>query len=244
MFRQVLRGKIVVVIVIYVDDLLVAGETKRVKEKAINDLRSCFPIKALGEAGFCLECHITRDRDAGTLKFDQHHYVRTMASKFNVEKTSTTPAAARAKPLSKDDAPQTEVEMEEMRATPYREVVGALLWAANMTRPDVAYAAHQLEKLNDIPGPVHWRAAKRALQYLWCTKNVGITYGGTPGSCTKLSAWMGGRRFRHLPRHSSFGFRWSSDAGEGRDQLVLEGAEGDRGRVIRTRVCGAGRSCK
>ena len=59
-----------------------------------------------------------------------------------------------------------------------------------MTRPDVAYAAHQLGKFNDNPGLVHWRTAKRALQYLWRTKDVGITYGGTPGSCTKLSAWV------------------------------------------------------
>ena len=50
-----------------------------------------------------------------------------------------------------------------------------------MTRPDVAYAAHQLGKFNDNLGPVHWRTAKRALQYLWRTKDVGITYGGTPG---------------------------------------------------------------
>ena len=35
-----------------------------------------------------------------------------------------------------------------------------------------------------------WRAAKRALQYLWRTKDVGITYGGTPGPCKKLSAWV------------------------------------------------------
>ncbi|CAM9655263.1 unnamed protein product, partial [Ascophyllum nodosum] len=51
-------------------------------------------------------------------------------------------------------------------------------------------AAHQLGKFNDNPGPTHWRAAKRALQYLWRTKHVGITYSGTPGSCTKLSAWV------------------------------------------------------
>ena len=108
-FRRVLRGKVVVIIVVYVDDLLVASESKCDKEQAMKDLRSCFPIKDLGEAKFYLGCHITRDRDAGTLKLDQHHYVRTVASKFNVEKTSTTPAAAGAKPLSKDDAPQTEV---------------------------------------------------------------------------------------------------------------------------------------
>ena len=66
-------------------------------------------------------------------------------------------------------------------------------------------------------------------------RNVGVVY---------KPVGMGGHRFRHLPRHSAFGFRRSNDAGVGRDQLVLEGAEGDRGRVIRIRVCGAGRSCK
>ena len=158
-FGRVLRGKVVVMIVVYVDDLLVVRKTKRDEEQAMKGLRSVFPIKDLAKAGFYLECHIARDLDAGTLKLDQHHYVRTMASKFNVEKTSTTPAAAGAKTLSKDDAPQTKAETEEMRVTSYREAVGALIWAATMTRPDVAYIAHQLGNMNDNPGPVHWRAA-------------------------------------------------------------------------------------
>ena len=101
MFRRVLRGKVVVNVVVYVDDLLVASKTKRDEEQPINDVRSCFPIKDLGEAGLHLGCHITRDRDAGTLKLDQHRYVRTMASKFNVEKTSTTPEAGEQNPCSR-----------------------------------------------------------------------------------------------------------------------------------------------
>ena len=44
-FRLVLCGKVVVIIVVHVDDLLVTSETKRDEEQAINDLRSCFPIK-------------------------------------------------------------------------------------------------------------------------------------------------------------------------------------------------------
>ena len=112
MFRRVLRGKVVVIIVVYVNDLQVASEAKRNEQKTMNDLRSCFPTKDSGEAVFYLEYHITRDRDAGTLKFDQQHYVRAMASKFSVAKTSTTPAAAGEKPLFKDDAPQTEAETE------------------------------------------------------------------------------------------------------------------------------------
>ena len=89
MFKRVLPEKVVVIIVVCVDDLLVASETKRDEKQAINYLRSRFPIKNLEEAGFYLGCHITRDRDAGTLKFDQHHYARTMASKFSLEKTNT-----------------------------------------------------------------------------------------------------------------------------------------------------------
>ena len=97
-FWRVLRGKVVVIILIYFDDLLVASETQRDEEQAMKDLRFCFPIKDSREAGIYLGCHITRDRDAGTLKLDQHRYVRTVASKFHVEKTSTTPAAAGENP--------------------------------------------------------------------------------------------------------------------------------------------------
>ena len=86
------------------------------------------------------------------------------------------------------------------------------------------------EHFSDNPGPVHWGAAKRALQYLWCTKDVGITYGGTPGSCTKLSTGVDAD-FVTCPdaRRSVSG--GAVMLGGGGDQLVLEGAEGDRGRV-------------
>ena len=40
----------------------------------------------------------------------------------------------------------------------------------------------------DIAAVKHWRAVKRVLQYMWRTKDVGITCGGTPRSCTTLSA--------------------------------------------------------
>ena len=78
---------------------------------------------------------------------------------------------------------------------------------------------------------------------MWHMKDVGIAYGGTPGSCTKLSAWLDAD-FTTCPDTSVFDFRRNDDAAGVRDQLVLEGAEGDRGRVIRIRVCGAGRICK
>ena len=213
MFRRVLCEKVVIVIVVYVDDLLVESETKRDEEQAMKDLRCCFPIKGIGEAGFHLGCRITDDRDAGTLKLDQHRYVRTVASKFNVEKTSTMPAAAGAKPLSKDDAPQTEAETEEICVIPYREVVGALMWAATMTHLDVAYATYELGKFNDNLGPVHWGEAKRALVTISVWHEGRWDHLRRNARVVHKTVGMGGHRFRHLPRHSAFGFRRSGDAG-------------------------------
>ena len=42
-----------------------------------------------------------------------------------------------------------------MRGIPYREAVEALMWVANMTRPDLAHTAHMLAKFGDNPGPEH-----------------------------------------------------------------------------------------
>ena len=189
-FRRVLRGRVVVIIVVYVDDLLVVSASKRDEEQALEDLHSCFPIKDLGEPSHYLGYSITRDRDAGTLKVDQRQYVQEIAERFGITKTSAIPTAAGRKALSKADGPQTDAEVDEMRQVPYREAVGALMWAATMTRPDISYAAHQLAKFNENPGPAHWKAVKKALQYLWRTKDMGITYGKEPGGNIKLSAWV------------------------------------------------------
>ena len=66
-----------------------------------------------------------------------------------------------------------------MRGVPYREAVGALIWVATVTRPDLAYAVHTLAKFGDNLGPTHWKAVLKALQYLRRTGDLGGTYGGT-----------------------------------------------------------------
>ncbi|CAM9315506.1 unnamed protein product [Ascophyllum nodosum] len=45
-------GKVVVILVVYVDDLLMLSETKQDEHQALEDLRSIFPIKDLGEISY------------------------------------------------------------------------------------------------------------------------------------------------------------------------------------------------
>ena len=49
------------------------------------------------------------------------------------------------------------------------------MWAVTMTRPDLSFAAQNLAKFCDDPGPVHWKAAMKVLRYFWRMKDLGLT---------------------------------------------------------------------
>ena len=133
--------------------------------------------------------HITRDRKARTVMFDQQRYAQTVTERFEIRKTSVIPVSTGRAPLLKADGPQNNAEIAEMRSIPYREAVGVLTWVANMTRSDLAYTAHMLAKFRDNPGPEHWKAVMKALQYLKWTAGLAVTYGGATEDNMKLSAW-------------------------------------------------------
>lgn len=59
---------------------------------------------------------------------------------------------------------------------PFRELVGALMYLAVATRPDIAHAVSALSQFNSSFGQTHWTAAKHVLRYLKGTMNLGLTY--------------------------------------------------------------------
>jgi len=69
---------------------------------------------------------------------------------------------------------------------PYRELLGALLWISQGTRPDVTYAVSQCAKFSSKPKNAHWWALKKILRYLKGTADYGIHY-KSPGRRTSLS---------------------------------------------------------
>jgi len=236
-FRKVVDKEAVVVVVIHVDDLLVSSRTKEDEEEFVAELHKRFKMKDMGEAEFYMGCHISRNRQAKTLSLDQHVYVQTVADRFQVTKTSSTPAATGIKPLSKEDGAKTPAEREEMENIPYREAVGALMWAATMTRLDIASAVREVAKFSDNPGRAHWKAVRRILQYIARTKDRGITYGGQKAEI-EMTAYADSDHATCLDTRRSV----SGGAvllGGGRDQLVLQDTEGHRYRDIGIGVRGS-----
>ena len=63
-----------------------------------------------------------------------------------------------------------------MQQYPYISVVGSLMYLAVTTRPDIAYAARVLARINPNPGPAHWQAAKHVLRYLKGTTHHKLVY--------------------------------------------------------------------
>ena len=61
--------------------------------------------------------------------------------------------------------------------TTYQRKTGSLLYAAVITRPDVAFATSRLTRFNINPGPEHQKAADRALSYLQKTRSLALQFG-------------------------------------------------------------------
>ena len=60
----------------------------------------------------------------------------------------------------------------------YQRKVGSLMYAAVITRPDIAFAVSRLARFLTNPGPLHQAAADRTLLYLKRYRDLGLQLGG------------------------------------------------------------------
>jgi len=134
--RCVFTGRVgddIVYIALYVDDAIMASPSKRAIESVTAELSKTFDLK-VGEATIFVGIEIYRKKGTGAIKLSQASYVRKLLETFDMSnaKPVSTPMAVGVQ-LPKLDV-QPEVKF------PYRETVGSLLFAAMVTRPDIANA--------------------------------------------------------------------------------------------------------
>ena len=68
---------------------------------------------------------------------------------------------------------------------PFRELIGALLWIAMLTRPDIANAVRAVARYCSAPKLIHWKAARSILGYAVRTSSFGISF--QKGTLTGIS---------------------------------------------------------
>ena len=130
-----------VMLLLYVDDMLIAGTDAVTISKLKEDLSKFFDMKDLGSAQQILGMRITRDRKLKKLWLSQEKYVEQVLKRFNMgnAKPVSVPLASHFK-LSKRMCPTSQEKAEEMIAVPYSSAVGSLMYAMVCTRPDIAHA--------------------------------------------------------------------------------------------------------
>jgi hypothetical protein len=84
------KGKDFTILVLYVDDILLASSDKNMLYETKISLSSNFDMKDLGNASYVLGIEIHRDRTKCVLGLSQKSYIDRVLKRYNMHKCSTT----------------------------------------------------------------------------------------------------------------------------------------------------------
>lgn len=171
MYHRMYEGERLFLLV-YVDDLLIASSNANWINQVKQGLGRAFELKDFGPAKYCLGIEIKQTEDE--IALSQKGYALDVIRRFNMGKCNpiSTPSELKER-LTK--AQQGSI-LPKRGQWPYRELIGALMYLAMATRPDIANTTAKLAQFADYPDTSHWTAAKRVLRYLQGTADHGLVF--------------------------------------------------------------------
>jgi hypothetical protein len=86
------KGNVFTILVLYVDDILLASSDNNILYEFKSFLSSNFDMKDLGDASYVLGIEIHRDRTKGVLGLSQKSYIDRVLKRYNTHKCSATSA--------------------------------------------------------------------------------------------------------------------------------------------------------
>ena len=178
--RKNASGLVVLGVVIYVDDILMAGPKAEI-DKFIQEFGSRFSVKAMGDLTEYVGANFKRTKNGYVI--DQHRLINKMVEDHGQTKSFRTPAAPGQILLKSDEDADI---LGTSLTSEYRSVVGKLLYLVKLTRPDMASAVRELSKFMDGPTEEHMKAMHRAMGYLAATKGYVLNVNPTQKNRNKL----------------------------------------------------------
>jgi len=188
-----------VLLVLYVDDLLIAhkgteGQGHQIKQLLQKKYKMC----DLGAAKRFLGIEIERTQDGG-FSICQRGYINTIIRRFGL--MDAKPAKS---PLdSQTDLANTCCEDKPANRKEYLSMVGSLMYAALGSRPDIAFSVTALSRYNVQPLEMHATAAKRVLRYLKSTSEFQIHYRRLPSYSQLVNSQLVNTRPHNSRSHNS-----------------------------------------
>lgn len=162
-----------VVLVLHVDDLLIASNCRPVLDKMKSEFAKRFKMKDFGVASEFLAIIICRCRATRTLCLSQEDYITKVLHRFVMQDAKATATPMEVLSAKMKDDPEDLIDAIDV---PYRQAIGSLMYLMICTRPDIAYAVGRLSQFCENPLKSHWKAVKRVLRYVKGTRSRGIVF--------------------------------------------------------------------
>lgn len=162
------QHSVLVIILIYVDDILVTGNNLVFIRNFTRSLNDLFALKDLGDLSYFLGIEVRRD--SHSLHLSQSKYFLDILQRATMQD---------CKPVATPMASGTALSLNDGELLPdpkeYRSLVGALQYCT-LTRPDLSFVVNKVCQFLHAPTSVHWNAVKRILRYLKSTITLGISF--------------------------------------------------------------------
>lgn len=182
-FRRVTKTHSQIILGVFVDDVIILlhkrdeNEWSELKEK----IKQRYGIKDIGVCERILGMRIERNRARRLMHVGQEGYIQKVLDVHGMgenERITSKPfPGTKLTLLITPD--KTEIVLDEKEKLAYWQIIGALMYAANTTRIDIATAVNQLSRFNARPCEHHYQGAIRVLRYLLGTKSNKLIFDGT-----------------------------------------------------------------
>ncbi|GJW38687.1 retrotransposon protein, putative, ty1-copia subclass, partial [Tanacetum coccineum] len=126
-------GSNVAFLVLYVDDILLMGNSVTMMQEVKSWLCKCFSMKDLGEAAYILGIKIIRDRSKWLIALSQSAYLEKIQKKFRMENSKKGYTPMMEKPnYRKSQGAKTSTEVQRMQRVPYTLAIGSIMNTKDM----------------------------------------------------------------------------------------------------------------
>ncbi|XP_024190212.1 uncharacterized mitochondrial protein AtMg00810-like [Rosa chinensis] len=179
-----ITGSSKVYLLLYVDDIIITGNSEALIAEVKTQLQTEFEMKDLGDLHYFLGLEIKYVTNG--LFVSRYKYAKDLLPKAGLNDCHThlTPCQSGVKLLKDVGTPLSSQDIAH-----FRSLVGCLQYLT-FTRPDIAYSVNSICQFLQAPTEDHLHAAKRVLRYIRGTLDHGIVFrrGVSPGIPLTLQA--------------------------------------------------------
>jgi hypothetical protein len=167
-----IHTKYSIIVICHVDDLIITGPNKDKIDEIISKITKLLKLQDMGEINQFLGMEFTINRKDKSMYIHQTKYLKNIKKRFHKDKLT---------PVSTPVELGVNLEKSEDKASKediltYQQQVGALLYLAIKTRPDISFAVNRCARYMANPNTTHFRALDRIWKYLNHYENIGILY--------------------------------------------------------------------